>query len=169
MADGNCLYNACSIALTGKDSCVLLFCDAYQVLSCMKMLSTMQVIQQLSWRIKKRAFTSVNNAFAMCLILPFPFLKHKVLLQRLLKKRSLMHRIWNFSSMMRIFAVVTVTNCRIESYYSVGKDLSPREDCDSLEKMFNCTIFPKHHCDRFPVDPNSRRRSNTVGLLDFHG
>ena len=32
----------------------------------------------------------------VCLILPFPFLKHKALLQQLLKKHSLMHRILLF-------------------------------------------------------------------------
>ena len=51
------------------------------------------------------------------------------------------------SSMLCMFALATVINCCIESYYPVGKDSSPREEWDSLGKMFNCTILPKHHCD----------------------
>ena len=47
LAGGNCLYNACSMALTETRVCQL-FYDAYQVLSCMKMLNTMAVIQQLN-------------------------------------------------------------------------------------------------------------------------
>lgn len=54
---------------------------------------------------------------------------------------------FTFASMMCMFALATVINCCVESYYPVSKDSSPREEWDSLEKMFNCTILPKHHCD----------------------
>ena len=64
-----------------------------------------------------------------------------------IKEAQLNAQNFNFSSMMCMFALATVINCCIELYYPVGKDLSPRDDWNSLEKMFNCTIFPKHHCD----------------------
>ena len=144
LADGTCLYNACSIALTGKDprvSAVLQCLSSIELYENAQYYANHPIIQLMH---KKEAFTSTKNAFAMCLSdSAFLFLKHKVLLQRLLKKHSLMHRILIFL-LMCMFASF---NCRIESYYPVGNDLSPRDDWNSLEKMFNCTIFPKHQCD----------------------
>ena len=66
MADGNCLYNAWSMAFTEIHVCRL-FYDTYQVLSCMKILNTMVSHPTIKLMHEKGAFTSIKNAFAICL------------------------------------------------------------------------------------------------------
>jgi hypothetical protein len=97
---------------------------------------------------EKGAFTSIKTAFAMCLSdSALSVFETQSLVAAVIEEAQLNAQNFKFSSIMCMFALATVINCRIESYYPVGKDLSPREEWDSLEKMFNSTIFPKHHCD----------------------
>jgi hypothetical protein len=90
---------------------------------------------------EKGAFTSIKNAFAMCLSdSALSVFETQSLVAAVIEEAQLNAQNFKFSSMMCMFALATVINCRIESYYPVGKDLSPREEWDSLEKMFNCTF-----------------------------
>ena len=80
---------------------------------------------------EKGAFTSIRNAFAICLsdsahsIFESQGLVAAVIEGAQLNAQNFTY-IYDFSS--------------IESYYPASKDVSPREEWDSLEKMFNCTV-----------------------------
>ena len=91
---------------------------------------------------EKGAFTSIKNAFANCFsVSALSIFEKQGLVAAVIEEAQLNTQNFTFSSMMCMFALVTVINCRIESYYPVSKDSSPREEYDSLpEKMFNCTV-----------------------------
>jgi hypothetical protein len=46
-----------------------------------------------------------------------------------------------------LFALASVLGCTIESYYLITNDSAPKQDWDSLAKMFNCTVFPRQDVD----------------------
>ena len=54
---------------------------------------------------------------------------------------------YEFSLMMCMFALATVINCTIRPYYPITNDSLPRQDWDSLVKMFNCSIYPRLFLD----------------------
>ena len=47
----------------------------------------------------------------------------------------------NFESMMCLCALASVLGCTIESYFPVTTDSAPREEWDSLAKMFNWLLL----------------------------
>ena len=76
---------------------------------------------------EKGAFTSIKNAFAICLSdSALSIFESQGLVAAFIEEAQLNAQNFTFSS--------------IESYYPVSKDSSPREEWDSLEKMFNCTV-----------------------------
>ncbi len=48
---------------------------------------------------------------------------------------------YTFSSMVCMFALSTVIQCAIQSYYPLTNDTVAKENWDSLAKMFDCTIY----------------------------
>ena len=59
---------------------------------------------------------------------------------------------FTFSSMVCMFALSTVIQCGIQSYYPTTIDNVTKENWDSLAKMFNCTIHPRDHIDGSEID-----------------
>jgi hypothetical protein len=55
---------------------------------------------------------------------------------------------FQFSSMMCMFGLATVIGCTIQSYFPISNETAPKEQWNSLAKMYNCTIKP-----RFGQDP----------------
>ena len=93
----------------------------------------------------KGAFTSLRNAFAMCISNASlsEFEKKGHLAAVVAEAKSNAHN-YEFSSAMCMFALASVIRFAIESYYPVVNDQEPEENWDSLAKMFNCTIYPKY-------------------------
>ena len=82
---------------------------------------------------EKGAFTSIRNAFAICLSdSALSIFESQGLVAAVIEEAQLNAQNFTFSSM--IFHLLS------ESYYPAKKDLSQREEWDSLEKMFNCTV-----------------------------
>ena len=81
---------------------------------------------------EKGAFTSIRNAFAICLSdSALSIFESQGLVAAAIEEAQLNAENFTFSFM--IFHL-------FESYYPASKDSSPREEWDSLEKMFNCTV-----------------------------
>ena len=79
---------------------------------------------------EKGAFTSIKNAFAICLSdSALSIFESQGLVAAFIEEAQLNAQNFTFSSM--IFHLLS---------HTVSKDSSPREEWDSLEKMFNCTV-----------------------------
>jgi hypothetical protein len=59
---------------------------------------------------------------------------------------------YTFSSMVCMFALSTVIECGIQSYYPLTNDTVARDNWDSLAKMFNCTIYPRDYLDGSTIE-----------------
>ncbi|XP_046849900.1 uncharacterized protein LOC124443489 [Xenia sp. Carnegie-2017] len=59
---------------------------------------------------------------------------------------------YTFSPSMCMFALSTVIQCAIQSYYPITNDAEVKENWDSLAKMFNCTIYPRDVVDGSAID-----------------
>ena len=129
MANGNCLYNACSIAITGNNN------DVSVILRC---LTSIELFENASYYanhpvIKSQhesgAFTSLKNAFAMCLsdtaLSVYENLDCNAAVVGEAKNNA---KNYEFSSMMCLFALASVLGCTIESYFPVTNDSAPREE-----------------------------------------
>ena len=76
---------------------------------------------------EKGTFTSIKNAFAICLSnSALSIFESQGLVAAVIEEVQLNAQNFTFSS--------------TESCYPVSKDSSPREEWDSLEKVFNCTV-----------------------------
>ena len=142
-ADGNCLYNAASIALTGSEKLSpylrrLCSIELYENAAC---YSDHPVIKSQH---DNGAFTSIKNAFAMCLSNSAlsKFEKHDAI-AAIIEEGKGNSINYTFSSMMCMFALATVTECTIESYFPISGEAAGRDGRDSLAKMYNCTINPR--------------------------
>ena len=81
---------------------------------------------------EKGAFTSIRNAFAICLSdSALSIFESQGLVAAVIEEAQLNAQNFTFSSM--IFHLLSHTT-------HASKDSSPREEWDSLEKMFNCTV-----------------------------
>ena len=97
MANGNCLYNACSIAITGNNN------DVSVILHC---LTSIELFENASYYANHPVINSQHESGAhslhlkmplqcACLILPFQFMKTLIAMQLLLKKPRTMLKIMN--------------------------------------------------------------------------
>ena len=148
MANGNCLYNACSIALTGND---------HRISGILRCLTSIELYEHalyyanhpvIKLQYENGAFTSLKNAFAMCLsdTALSVFEKYDNTAAVIEEAKHNAHN-YEFSSMMCMFALTTVIDCTIQSYYPITNDSASRQDWDSLAKMFNCSIYPRQFLD----------------------
>ena len=148
MANGNCLYNACSIALTGND---------HRISGILRCLTSIELYEHAPYyanhpvvksQHENGAFTSLKNAFAMCLsdTALSAFEKYDSTAAVVEEAKHNAHN-YEFSWMMCMFALATVIDCTIQSYYPITNDSAQRQDWDSLAKMFNCSIYPRQFLD----------------------
>ena len=118
--------------------------DASQVLSCLRMPSTMPTIPSSNPSTKAERSLHLRNAFAMCLsdaaLTSFEQSDEIVAVREEAKQNA---KNYTFSSLMCMFALSSVIKCCVQSYYPVTNDTVTKQNWDSLAKMFNCTIFPR--------------------------
>jgi hypothetical protein len=145
MANGNCLYNACSIAVTGNGS------DISVILRC---LTSIKLFENAAYyanhpiilsQHESGAFVYQTNAFAMCL--SDNALKKGRGIPAVIEKARNNAKNYQFSTMLCFFALALVLGCTIESYYPITNDSAPQQEWNSLEKMFNCTVSPRQEVD----------------------
>ena len=151
--DGNCLYNACSIALCGGETMAI-------NLRCLTSIELYRNAQYYSChplvaqQHNKGAFNSRGNAFAMCL--------SDFALNSLTKddpSKAVLAEAYNnahnhqYSSFLCMLSLSSVLQLPIESYHPIpttevdtqeeSSDADIVEEVDSLALFFNCTIFPR--------------------------
>ena len=142
-ANGNCLFNACSIALIEMRVCQVTR-GSSPVLNCLKMPSSMPTIPLLNLSTKTER--SLKNAFAMCLSdAALAILEQSDEIAAVLEEAKQTANNYTFSSMVCMLALSTVIQCGIQSYFPISNDTVAKENWDSLAKMFNCTIYPRDH------------------------
>ena len=142
MANGNCLYNACSITLIGNE-------NLSAILRCLTSIELYEIASYyadhplVKSQHENGAFTSLKNAFVMCLsdaaLSIFERSGNKAAVVKEAKQNA---QSYEFSSMMCMFALATVIGCTIQSYFRIINDSAPRQNWDSLEK---CLIVPLIH------------------------
>ncbi|XP_028419094.1 uncharacterized protein LOC114544742 [Dendronephthya gigantea] len=138
--DGNCLYNACSIALCGNESLAsyLRCLTSIELFLNSSFYAKHPIIEQQH---KKGAFSSIANTFAMCLsdIALGSVTKEDPCAPILTEAYSnAMNHQW--SSFICLLSLSSVVKRPIESYFPITPN---EEKIDSLSTMFNCTIYPR--------------------------
>ena len=144
-ANGNCLFNACSIALTGNESLssYLRCLTSVELFENAKFYANHPLIESQH---KNGAFTSLKNAFAMCLSdAALTIFEQSDEIAAVLEEAKQTANNYTFSSMVCMVALSTVIQCGIQSYFPISNDTVAKENWDSLAKMFNCTIYPRDH------------------------
>lgn len=142
--DGNCLYNACSIALCGtEDLAAYLRClTSIELYVNALFYASHPIFEQQH---SKGAFSCIANAFSMCLsdIALASFEKDDL-------SKSVMAEAYNnsvnhqWSSFLCLLGLSSVLELPIESYFPIPVNQSDsQEEMDSLSIMFNCTISPR--------------------------
>jgi hypothetical protein len=134
------LYNACSIALCGNES----------LASYLRCLSSIELFLNSSFYAKhpiieqqhnKGAFSSIANAFAMCLSdIALDSVTKEDLCAPIFAEAysNAMNHQW--SSFICLLSLSSVVKRPIESYFPIPPS---EEKIDSLSTMFNCTIYPR--------------------------
>ena len=142
LTDGNCLYNACSLALVGNENlAVYLRClTSLELHANAAFYSDHPLIE---YQHKHWAFSTMKNAFAMRLsdtsLTAFEKDGHYAVVIAEANVNAQNHA---FSSFMCMLALSSVTGCPIESYFPISDDHVSQEEWDYLQKMFNCCINP---------------------------
>lgn len=147
LANGNCLYNACSIALIGDEhlSPYLRCLTSIEMYENAVYYANHPLIQSQH---ENGAFTSLKNAFAMCLSDDaLSCCEKNGHIAAVVEEAKRNANNYKWSSMMCMFALSTAIHCIIQSYYPIKNDSAAKEDWDSLEKMFNCSIKPRQPFD----------------------
>ena len=138
--DGNCLYNACSIALCGNESlsCYLRCLTSIELFLNSAYYAKHPIIEQQH---NKGAFSSIANTFAMCLsdnaLDSVTKEDHCKPIFTEAYSNALNHQ---WSSFICLLALSSVVKLPIESYFPITPS---EENIDSLSTMFNCTIYPR--------------------------
>ena len=150
--DGDCLYNACSIALCGTEN----------LAPYLRCLTSIELFVNCVFYVKhpileqqhnKGAFSSIANAFAMCL--------SDIALNSLAKddlSKSVIAEAYNnalnrqWSSFLCLLALSSAVRLPVEAYYPISKNETTKEKKDSLSIMFNCTIHPRVTAGLRPSD-----------------
>jgi hypothetical protein len=143
-ADGNCLFNACSIALCGtEDLAVYLRClTSIELYLNALFYGSHPIFEQQH---NKGAFTCIANAFSMCLsdIALACYTKDdpSESVRTEAYNTSINHQ---WSPFLCVLGLSSVLRLPIESYFPIPVNQSDvQEEMDSLSTMFNCTIFPR--------------------------
>ena len=147
--DGNCLYNACSIALCGTEILAPHLCC---LTSIELFVNSVFYVKHpiLEQQHNKGAFSCIANAFAMCLsdIALDSFAKEDPSKSVVAEAyNNALNRQW--SSFLCILALSSAVKRPVEAYYPVSAD---EEKKDSLSTMFNCTIYPRVTAGLKPSD-----------------
>ncbi len=137
--NGNCLFNACSIALIGNEPQA----------SCLRCLTSIELCQNLEFyafhplikeQNDKGAFHNLNNAFAMTIsdaaLEAFAEKQHN---KAVLSEALNIAKDFTYSSFLCVLALASVIRQPIEAYYPVNS-ISHRK---CTEIMFNATIIPR--------------------------
>ncbi len=143
-ADGNCLFNACSIALCGtEDLAVYLRClTSIELYLNVLFYGSHPIFEQQH---NKGAFTCIANAFSMCLsdIALACYTKDdpSESVRTEAHNTSVNHQ---WSSFLCVLGLSSVLRLPIESCFPIPVNQSDaQEEMDSLSTIFNCTIFPR--------------------------
>ena len=147
---GNCLFNACSIALVGDESLAV-------SLRCLTAIELYQNAQYyalhplLELQHNNGAFNSTNNAFAMSISdAALDASEGKNHVQAVCFEASRIAKDYQSATFVCELALASVIGRPIEAYYPVRKDGDDleRETCqrNGLEIMFNSTILPREEC-----------------------
>ena len=140
--DGNCLYNACSIALIGDET----------LATCLRCLTSIELYQYahfyashpvLDYLESQKRISNLNNAFAKMLSFKAADLFEKDNhLPSVYREALHIAKNFRFSSFLCVLAVSSVIGLPIETYFPTnGNDeiLQP----NSCESLFNCTVYPR--------------------------
>ena len=85
---------------------------------------------------KNVAFTSLKNAFAMCVSdAALTFFDNSNEIAAALEEAKETAKNYTFSSMVCMFALSTVIQCAIQSYYPLTNDTVAKENWDSLDSI----------------------------------
>ena len=145
--NGNCLFNACSIALAGDESLAV----SLRCLTAIEMYRHRQFYAfhpLLELQYEHGAFSSINNAFAMSVSdAALDASKGKDCILALCFEASRITEDYQHATFICELALASVIGRPIEAYFPIRKadgdmerEISQR---NSLEIMFNCTILPK--------------------------
>ena len=143
IGQGNCLFNACSIALLGDET----------IANSLRCLTAIELYTNCSYyanhpliEIKHSigAFQNISNAFAMCI-------SNESLISSGGKDRCLavrdeaayISKNYQPSSFICEMALSSVIGRKIEAYYPTKNTSDLDVEKNSLETMFNCTINPR--------------------------
>ena len=138
--DGNCLYNACSIALCGNESlsCYLRCLTSIELFLNSAYYAKHPIIEQQH---NKGAFSSIANTFAMCLsdnaLDSVTKEDHCKPIITESYSNALNHQ---WSSFICLLALSSVVKLPIESYFPITPS---EENIDSLSTMFKLHYIPK--------------------------
>ena len=143
-ADGNCMFNACSLALIGDES----------LASCLRPLTSIELYLNAEYYsthpyieevVKKRLNLNKKNIF--CQFLSFQALDSSSFgdpISAVYKEAENNVTSNTFSSFLCLLALSTVTRQPIESYFPIANDEFLSEDKrTSHELIFNGCIFPR--------------------------
>ena len=85
---------------------------------------------------KNVVFTSLKNAFAMCVSdAALTFFENSNEIAAVLEEAKETAKNYTFSSMVCMFALSTVIQCAIQSYYPLTNDTVAKENWDSLDSI----------------------------------
>ena len=163
-ANGNRLFNACSIALTGNESLssYLRCLTSIELFENAKFYANHPLIESQH---KNGAFTSLKNAFAMCLSdAALTIFEQSDEIAAVLEEAKQTANNYTFSSMICMLALSTVIHCGIQSYFPISNDTVAKENWDSLAKMFNCIVYPRDHIHGKFLKPLPSTQVTTVKL-----